>query len=170
MSTVVEPEAERFQILPSGARIVRLGLGEDGWLREYQKILRISAQDFLSRAHQAGTPDGVLDALDAALGRRDQAVWLVLQGDYRLLGFALAEVRQDFDAPPHVFVIAAYLYPRRTPRSVLVALVDAIRAWGGARGATAIDFQTRRPRKAWGRVGARPLATLYTVPIAVKGD
>lgn len=164
MTTMTEPT--RLAILPTGVRIVRLGIGDAAWLREYEKILRVAAKDFLTRAHQAGTPEGVLAELADALSALHRAVWFVLTPDYRFLGFALAEIVQEFGAPPRVFVQAAYLYPRRTPRSVLPALTEAIRAWGAACGAASLDFQTRRPSAgAWRRVGATPIATLYRVPI-----
>jgi hypothetical protein len=156
----------RLTVLPSGIRLVRLGVGDAAWVQEYEKILHAAAQDFLRRAQQAGTPEGVLDELRRALTQESRAVWFVLQPDYRFLGFALAEIVQEFGAPPRVFVQAAYLYPRRTPRSVLSALAQAIRAWGATWGASALDFQTRRPSAgAWRRVGAQPVATLYRVPI-----
>jgi len=156
----------RLTVLPSGVRIVRLGVGDDEWVREYEKILTIAAQDFLTRAQQAGTPEGVIEELRDALAQAHRAVWFVLQADYRFLGFALAEIVWEFGAPPRVFVQAAYLYPRRTPRSVLAHLAQAIRAWGATLGAVSLDFQTRRPSAgAWRRVGALPVATLYRVPI-----
>jgi hypothetical protein len=167
MTTLTLADApSRFDILPSGIRLVRLGPDDEVWVREYEKILSVSAQDFLARAGQAGTPEGVVAEVRDALTQESRAVWFVLQPDYRFLGFALAEIVREFGAPPRVFVQATYLYPRRTPRSVLPALTQAIRAWGAACGAASLDFQTRRPSAgAWQRVGARPIATLYRVPI-----
>ena len=165
------PADSRLDILPSGVRIVRLGARDDVWLREYDKILRGAAQDFLTRSHQAGTPEGVIEELAMALTHPQRAVWLVVRADYRLLGFALAEIVQEFGAPPRVFVQAAYLWPNRTPRSVLPALTQAIRTWGVACGAASLDFQTRRTTGgAWARVGARPVAILYTMALAPQGD
>jgi hypothetical protein len=161
------PEAvDRFQILPSGVRIARLAEGDDAWIVEYEKILKIAAQDFLRRAHQTGTVEGVLEDLSRALAQAHQAVWFVLRQDYRLLGFALAELVREFGAPPRAYVQAAYLYPRLTPRSVLPALTRAIIAWAAAQGATTLGFQTRRQAdRAWQRVGATRAATVYTMPI-----
>jgi hypothetical protein len=163
---LIAEAADRFRILESGVRIARLGTGDGGWLVEYDKILRIAAQDFLRRAHQPGTVDGVLDELARALAEPHKAVWFILQRDYRLLGFALAEIAQDFGSTPRAFVQAAYLYPRTTPRSVLPALTQAIRAWAATQGATTLGFQTRRPAdRAWQRVGATRAATVYTMSI-----
>jgi GNAT superfamily N-acetyltransferase len=173
-STLALPEAtaaDRFQILPSGIKIARLGAGDQGWLVEFRQILEIAAADFLRRAHQAGTPTGVIDDLAHALEQPHQAVWVVVDPAFRLRGFALAEIRTgEFGCAPRAFVPAAYLYPRRTPRAVFPALVQAILAWAAPYGATSLDFQTRRPAaRAWRRVGATPAATLYTVPIPQTG-
>lgn len=169
--TTMTDSMPRLDILPTGVRLVRLEAGDEGWLREFEKILLVAAKDFLARAHQAGTPEGVVAELHAALWSPARAVWFVLTPEYRLLGFALAEIVQEFAAPPRVFVQAAYLYPRRTPRSVLPALTRAIVAWGAQAGATTVDFQTQRPSAgAWRRVGAQPLATLYRIPIGPQGD
>lgn len=165
-ASVDTPIDSRLHVLPNGVRLVELGPLERGWLVEFDQILRLAAADFLKRAHQAGTPDGVLDDLAAALTQPHRAVWLVLSAEYRFLGFALVELVQEFGAPPKVFVQAAYLWPRRPSRAVLPALTAAIQAWGVARGATALVFQTRRETaRAWRRVGAQPVAALYTIPI-----
>jgi hypothetical protein len=79
-------------VLPSGVRLVRLGPGDGAWLIEYEKILRVAAQDFLRRARLPGVPEGVLDGLWTALDDPQQAVWLVLDPAYRLLGFAWVKV------------------------------------------------------------------------------
>ena len=175
MTATMEPvpvdAAERFRILPSGVKIARLGSGDQGWLVEFRQILEIAAADFLKRAHQAGTVAGVIDDLDRALEHPHQAVWVVVDPAFRLRGFALAEIRAgEFGGPPRAFVQAAYLYPKRTPRSVLPALTQAILAWAGTHGATELGFQTRRSAaRAWQRVGATAVATLYTMPVPQTG-
>jgi GNAT superfamily N-acetyltransferase len=172
MTTVVEAQANsRLQILPSGVRLVRLGANDHGWLQEYRPILLRSAEDFLRRSQLAGTPEGVLGELDAALEVPWRAVWLVLHPDYRLIGFALAEMRASFGEAPEVFAVGMYLYPRRVPRAVFPALVQAMLGWGRSHGATRGTFQTQRTEtRAWRRIGARPRATLYEIPLMTEGD
>jgi len=171
MDPVVPEVSDRFRILPSGIRIARLGSGDQGWLIEFRQILAIAAADFLRRAHQAGTPEGLIEDLSRALESPHRAVWVIVDPAFRLRGFALAEILGgEFGLPPRAFVSAAYLYPRRTPRSVFPALVEAIRAWAATHGATTLGFQTRRSvARAWRRVGAFPTATVYTMPIAATG-
>jgi hypothetical protein len=172
MTTVMETPADaRLHILPSGVRIVRLGASDHGWVQEYHRILLRSAEDFLRRSQLAGTPEGVLLELNAALEMPWRAVWLVLRSDYRLIGFALAEVRASFGEAPEVFAVGMYLYPRRVPREVFPALVHAMLSWGRSQGATRGTFQTQRTEtRAWRRIGARPRATLYEVPLMTEGD
>jgi hypothetical protein len=168
MTTVVEAPADaRLQILPSGVRIVRLGPRDHGWLAEYRGLLALSARDFVRRAHLPGTPEAVLEELARSLTDPSRAVWLVLRPDYGLLGFALAEVSSSFGAPPAVVAMAVYLFPRRrTPRTLFPALVETILMWGQRRGATIGYFQTRRTEsKAWQRIHATPVATIYAVPM-----
>ena len=166
--TVAIDTAPRVQVLPSGVRFIRLEPGDEGWLVEYERILRLAAEDFLRRAHVPGTVDGVLQELAASLEHPARAVWLVLWPDYRCLGFACAEVAAQFGGPRTVTAIATYLHPtKRTPRAVFPALVAAMLAWGASLGATMGQFWTRRTEaRAWARVGAHPVATIYTVPIA----
>jgi hypothetical protein len=158
---------QRLQILSSGVRIVRLGPMDHGWLAEYRSILFHSAQDFVRRAHLPGTPEAVLEELAMSLTNPSRAVWLVLRPDYGLLGFALAEVSSSFGAPPAVIAMAVYLFPRRhTPKTIFPALVEAILVWGQSHGATIGYFQTRRTEsKAWQRIHATPVATIYAVPM-----
>lgn len=167
MVTMVEPDAAavtRFRILPCGVRVVRLGPADGGWLVEYQKILRIACQDFLKRGHIPGTPEGVLADLASALAEPARAVWLALRPDYSFLGFALAEVSASFGGPPSVVAVATYLYPRRTPRAVFPALVEAMLAWGASQGASVGYFHTRRTEsRAWARIQAQPVATVYAI-------
>jgi hypothetical protein len=167
MTVEVQP---RFQVLPSGIRIVRLGPTDHGWLAEYRAILDRSVQDFLRRAHVPGTPAAVLEELAGSLAIPTRAVWLVLRPDYGLLGFALAELRALFGAPPEVFCLAAYLYPRRPARGIFPGLVRVMLEWGRGHGATTGTFQTSRVKpRAWARVGAQPTATIYTVPMPSDG-
>ena len=169
MSTeLAEPlVSSRLTVLPTGVRIIRLGQGDGGWLRELEAILRISAKDFLQRSGVAGTPEAVLEELAWSLAHPHRAVWLVLTAEYRLLGFALAELRSSFGAPPEVFSVGTYLYPRRTPRDVFPAVVRAMLDWGRGYGATRGTFQTKRTEsRAWARVGAKPVATLFEIQMA----
>jgi hypothetical protein len=170
MTTAVD-SASRLTVLASGVRVVRLESGDQGWLTEFEPILRISAKDFLKRSGAAGTPEGVLEELAQSLWHPHRAIWLVLTAEYRLLGFALAELRASFGAPPELFTIVAYLYPKRTPREVFPALVKAMLAWGRERGATRGTFQTQRMKPgAWARIGAKPIATVFAIPIAEEAD
>jgi hypothetical protein len=157
----------RFHVLPSGVRIVRLGAPHGGWLREYDKVLRVAAADFLRRGHVPGTAEGVVQELAAALASPRQAVFLVLRHDFALLGFALAELSSIFGGPRTAVAVATYLRPGKTPRAVFRALIDAMIAWAAQQGATIGYFHTRRlaDARAWTRIGARPIATIYAVPI-----
>jgi hypothetical protein len=170
MTTGVMASPSRVHMLDSGVRLVRLGARDHGWLQEYHPILFRSAEDFLRRSQLAGTPEGVLLELNAALEVPWRAVWFVLRPDYRLIGFALAEVRASFGEAPEVFAVGMYLYPRRVPREVFPALVQAMLGWGRAQGATRGTFATHRTEaRAWTRIGARPVATLYEIPMAAEG-
>jgi GNAT superfamily N-acetyltransferase len=172
MTTAVETQADsRMQVLPSEIRIVRLGPGHDRWLHEYADTLRHQAEDFLKRSGLAGNPDGVLTEFLLSLNSPWRAVWLVVRPNYRLIGWAVAELRASFGEAPEVFAVGMYLYPRRVPREVFPALVQAILAWGRAQGATRGTFATHRTEaRAWRRIGARPVATLYEVPMAAEGN
>jgi GNAT superfamily N-acetyltransferase len=171
MATAVEPRADsRLQVLPSEIRIVRLGPGHEGWLKEYADTLRHQAEDFLKRSGLAGNPDGVLTELVLSLDSPWRAVWLVLRPNYRLIGFAVAELRASFGQAPEVFAIGMYLYPKRVPREVFPALVRAILGWGRSNGATRGTFATQRTEsRAWARIGARPVAQIYEVSITGEG-
>jgi hypothetical protein len=167
MTTIVEMQTDsRMQVLPSEIRIVRLGPGHDGWLREYGDTLRHQAKDFLRRAGMTGDPEGVVTELALSLDSPWRAVWLVLRPNYRLIGFAVAELRASFGQAPEVFAIGMYLYPKRVPREVFPALVSAILGWGRSKGATRGTFATQRTEsRAWARIGAKPHATLYEIQI-----
>ena len=168
--TVEAPVTARFQVLPSGVRLVRLGSGEHGWLTEYRQILLAGAEDFLRRSQLTGTPEGVLMELSVSLESPWRAVWLVLRPDFRLIGWAIAEVRAGFGQAPEVFAVGVYLFPRRVPREVFPALVGAILGWGRIHGATRGTFATQRTEsRAWKRIGARPAATFYEIPIEEGG-
>jgi hypothetical protein len=167
MTTMVAELPGRVQTLVQGVRLVRLGPGEQGWIQEFEQILRIAAEDFLRRSDTPGTPDGVLQELAASLDVPTRAVWLALTAEYRLLGFALAECMQFCGGPIEVVALAVYLYPRRCPRAVFPALVRAILDWGASLGAEHGVFRTRRQRAfAWGKLGATPEAIWYRMPIA----
>jgi hypothetical protein len=115
---------------PSGERLVRLGPGDLGWLVEFRQILLRSATDFLRRAKMAGTPEGMLEELAGSLAQPQRAVWLVPRPDYRLLGFAIAEVSASFGGPLAGVGVATYLYPRRRiVRKIFPALVHAMATW-----------------------------------------
>jgi hypothetical protein len=171
MTTAVETQADsRMQVLPSEIRIVRLGPGHDRWLHEYADTLRHQAEDFLKRSGLAGNPDGVLTEFLLSLDSPWRAVWLVVRPNYRLIGWAVAEVRASFGQAPEVFAIGMYLYPKRVPREVFPALVQAMLGWGRSHGATRGTFQTSRiEARAWARVGAQPTATIYTVAMPSDG-
>lgn len=157
----------RITVLSSGVRVVRLQAGDQGWIQEFEPILRIAAKDFLQRSGAEGTPEGVLAEVAQSLWSPHRAVWLALTDEYRLLGFALAELRSSFGAPPELFTIVTYLYPRRTPRDVFPTLVKAMLDWGRSHGATRGTFQTQRQKPgAWARIGAKPIATVFAIPIA----
>ena len=101
MTTAVETQTDsRMQVLPSDIRIVRLGPGYDGWLQEYADMLRHQAEDFLRRAGMTGDPEGVVTELALSLDSPWRAVWLVLRPNYRLIGFAVAELRASFGQAP----------------------------------------------------------------------
>jgi hypothetical protein len=148
-------------------RIVRLDVAHGGWLLEYEKVLRVAAADFLRRGHVPGTAEGVVQELAAALASPHQAVFLVLRHDFALLGFALAELSSIFGGPLTGVAVATYLRPGKTPRAVFRALIDAMQAWAAQQGATMGYFHTRRlaEARAWTRIGARPIATIYAVTI-----
>jgi hypothetical protein len=161
----------RLQVLPSGVRIIRLGATHGGWLREYDKVLRVAAADFLRRGHVPGTAEGVVQELAAALAVPQQAVFFVLRQDFAFLGFALAELSSIFGGPLTAVAVATYLRPGKTPRPVFRALIAAMQAWAAQHGATIGYFHTRRlaEARAWTRIGARPIATIYAVPIPRVG-
>jgi GNAT superfamily N-acetyltransferase len=163
----VQPDVPtRFRVLPSGVRFVRLGPGDDGWLVEYQKILRIAAADFLKRGKIAGTADGVVQNLSESLAVPTRGVWLVLTPQYQLLGFALTELASLFGGPVRAIVLAMYLYPRRTPRGVFADLRQTIIDWARDVGATEVGWLTRRRTPhVWQTIG-QPSATFYLLDLA----
>ncbi|HJY45345.1 MAG TPA: hypothetical protein VJ301_12045 [Propionibacteriaceae bacterium] len=169
---MTEPRVEsRLVILPDGVRIVRLETGDTGWLREYHAILRVAAQDFLRRARLSGTGDIVCAEL-AELLEAGGAVWLVLDAQYRLLGFSAIRLgRAAFDRTLVAEVAACYLYPKRTPREVFPRLWAEMGRWAQQQGATTAAFQTRRlTNKAWTRQGARRVGAVYEVDLKGETD
>jgi hypothetical protein len=156
----------RYQVLDSGVRIVRLGPGDAGWLREYQAILRSAARDFFKRAHLEGEPDVLLAELEEILSLGG-AVWLVVDAQYRLLGFAAGRLhraawteRRVAESP------CCYLYARKTPKGVFRVLWTAMRQWATEAGATELAYTSRRPMRGLERItGATWVASVYTVPL-----
>jgi GNAT superfamily N-acetyltransferase len=161
-------EDARLEVLPSGVRIIRLGPGEAFWLEEYQRILLVAAEDFLKRARIPGTPAGVLTRLTRAVHEPYQAVWLVLDPAYRLIGFAWVILSSPFAGPPVAVAPAVYLYPRKRSRGVFPVLVSRMIAWSAAQGAVRYSFETSRDRpRAWARIGFRPASVIYESEIGV---
>jgi hypothetical protein len=156
----------RLAILPSGVRIVRLGPGDEGWLEEYQRILLIAAGDFLVRSGTLGTPEGVVARLRLGVGDPSQAVWLVLDPSYRLIGFSLLALSCPFGGPLVSGTLAVYLYPRKRHARVFPELVRRMVAWSREQGAEHCYFDSRRHRpRAWRRIGARAISTNYEVDV-----
>lgn len=157
----------RYQILEGGVRLVRL---EDeagiGWLREYRSILRTAAADFLKRGKFDGDRDVVVDELMELLSVGG-AVWLVLDPEYRLLGWAAVRLRRAAWAKRLVAEVpGVYLYPKRTPRHVFRALFDTMLAWAAAEGAEELAFTSRRPiRGVEAITGAKVVGCVYARPI-----
>lgn len=154
----------RLDILPSGIRIVRLGTGDGFWLEEYRRILLVAAKDFLSRSRIPGTPEGVLLRLSAAVALPTQAVWLVLDPAYRMIGFAWVTLSSIFGGPIVASAPAVYLYPRKRTYGAFPELVKRMVEWSVANGAAHCFFETKRDRpRAWARIGAKPAAVIYEV-------
>ena len=163
MTLESKPEAQ-LEILPSGVRVIRLGEGDGFWLEEYQKILLVAAKDFLARSRLPGTPEGVLTRLAIAVYEPNQAVWLVLDAEYRLIGFAWVVLSSPFGGPPIASAPAVYLYPRKRVGAIFPVLVRRRVEWSKMNGAAHCYFETRRDRpRAWARIGARPAAAIYEV-------
>jgi GNAT superfamily N-acetyltransferase len=157
----------RYQVLEGGVRLVRLdGEAGLGWLREYRQILRTAAADFLKRGKFEGDRDIVVDELAEILSVGG-AVWLVVDQEYRLLGFAAVRLRRAAWAQRLVAEVpGVYLYPKRTPRHVFRALIDAMIAWAAVEGAEEVTFTSRRPVRALEAVtGAKAIGRVYALLI-----
>jgi GNAT superfamily N-acetyltransferase len=157
----------RYQVLEGGVRLVRLDAEAGlGWLREYRNILRTAAADFLKRGKFDGDRDIVVDELAEILSVGG-AVWLVVDQEYRLLGFAAVRLRRAAWAQRLVAEVpGVYLYPKRTPRHVFRALFDAMIAWAAAEGAEELAFTSRRPvRGVEAITGAKSVGCVYARPI-----
>jgi hypothetical protein len=175
-TVAIGPETEpdysgaRFVKLAEGPRLVRLETPVDlAWLREYRVILRAAARDFLKRSHLEGDPDVVLEELGELLqtGGRG-AVWLIVDPEYRLLGFSAVRIGRAAWSPESIAsVLCCYLFPRKTPRSVFGRLWIEMIRWARGQGAQRGYFQTRRgTRRAWARHGATLIGALYQVDLA----
>jgi GNAT superfamily N-acetyltransferase len=157
----------RYQLVDGGARIVRLaGDAGIGWLREYRTILRMAAADFLTRGHFEGDRDLVVAELAEILSLGG-GVWLVVDQEYRLLGFAAMRLRRAAWANRLVAEIpGVYLYPKRTPRRLFRRLFDAMIAWATAEGAAELCFTSRRPvRGVEAITGATVVGQVYSLPL-----
>jgi len=158
---------ERIQILAGGVRLVRLEGDDSAWLREYAPILRVAAKDFLTRGHQPGEAARVVAELDDAL-THGGAVWLVVDSQYRLLGFSSARLRQAAWSGSMVAEFpCAYMYPRKSPRAAFPALFRAMLDWARAGGASSAFYTTRRTEERALRklTGAVPVAAIYEFPL-----
>jgi hypothetical protein len=168
MTDVVVDVSERIRILPSGTRLIRLTAADGlGWLREYRRILRVASTEFLKRSGLPGDPERVLEEL-ADLLTHGGAVWLVVDADYRLLGFSAARLRPAAWKQALIAEIpCCYLYPKKTPRGVFQALVRAMIEWSKEQRADSILFTTRRIEDAaWQRItGAKKIAAVYEYPL-----
>jgi GNAT superfamily N-acetyltransferase len=173
MTDIVVDVAERIRILSSGARLIRLTAADGlGWLREYQRILRVASTEFLKRSGLPGEPGRVMDEL-ADLLTQGGAVWLVVDADYRLLGFSAARLRPAaWTAALIAEIPCCYLYPKKTPRGVFRALVRAMIEWAKEQRAESILFTTRRIEDAaWQRItGAKRIAAVYEYPLDRERD
>jgi GNAT superfamily N-acetyltransferase len=166
MSTLVADS--RYQVLESGVRLVRLEHGPAGlgWLREYRPILRAAAADFLKRGKLEGDRDVVVDELAEILSVGG-SVWLVVDAEYRLLGFGAMRLRRAAWARHLVAdVPCLYLYPKRTPRCVFRVLIAAMIAWARTEGAEEIFFTSRRGLRGLEAItGATSIGCVYAFPI-----
>jgi GNAT superfamily N-acetyltransferase len=154
---------ERIQILANGVRLVRLEGADSAWLREYAPILRVAAKDFLARSQQPGEAARVVAELGDVL-THGGAVWLVVDSQYRLLGFASACLRQAaWSGTLLAEFPCAYMYPRKAPRAAFPALFTAMLDWARAAGATRALYTTRRTedRALHKRTGAVRVASIY---------
>jgi GNAT superfamily N-acetyltransferase len=158
----------RYQVLEGGVRLVRLDAEAGlGWLREYRNILRTAAADFLKRGKFDGDRDIVVDELAEILSVGG-AVWLVVDQEYRLLGWSAMRLLRALWAKRLMAEIpGVYLYPKRTPRHVFRALFDAMIAWAAAEGAEEVLFTSRRRTRGVEAItGAKVIGQLYALPIA----
>ena len=158
---------ERIQILANGVRLVRLEGDDSAWLREYAPILRVAAKDFLTRGRQPGEAERVVGELADAL-MHGGAVWLVVDSQYRLLGFASARLRQAaWSSALLAEFPCAYMYPRKSPRAAFPALFAAMLDWARAAGATSALYTTRRTEDRALRklTGATRVAAIYEFPL-----
>lgn len=158
---------DHLQVLANGVRIVRLGSSDIAWIREYAPILRVAATDFLGRGHMPGDAAHVVETLADTL-THGGAVWLVVDNQYRLLGFAAAHFRSAAWANTLVVdVPCMYLYPRKTPRAARPALVRTMLEWARLNGAASVYFTSRRIHDpAWEKItGARRIAAVYEVTL-----
>jgi hypothetical protein len=157
----------RIQILESGVRIVRLEAGDLAWIREYEPILRVAAKDFLTRGGMPGEAARVVTELQDIL-THGGAVWLIVDNQYRLLGFAAARLRTAaWSAGLIAEIPCCYMYPRKTPKIARPALLRAIIAWAREGHAAHLCWTTRRfADAAWRRIsGARRIAAIYELSL-----
>lgn len=172
MTTMVEPRQDsRLTVLPTGMRVIRLAPGEQSWLSEYGTILRMAVEDFLKRGRGLGTVDGLLQHMADTIDSPWHAVWLVVDPEYRLVGFALAKLTWVFGAGPFATVDALYLYPKKSTRGLYAQMIEILQEWASANGAIDAFCETRRDRpRAWKKIGARPFSVVYQLPMGTAKE
>jgi GNAT superfamily N-acetyltransferase len=167
MTTLVESSSDsRLTVLPTGMRVIRLAPGEQSWLVEYETILRMAIRDFLKRGKGLGTVEGLLQHMADAIDNTWHGVWLVVDPEYRLVGFACAKLTWVFGAGPFATVDALYLYPKKASRGLYAQMITVLQEWAAASGAVDAFCETRRDRpRAWKKIGAKPFSVVYQLPM-----
>ena len=98
-----------------------------------------------ARMRVALWPDGSLadhhsDIADMLAGGDDLTAFVAIDGHGEAIAFVEAALRRDYvngcDTSPVVFVEGLYVAPQARRRGVALALIDAVAAWGRARGCT----------------------------------
>ena len=147
-------------------------------LTVYDRELPAAIRDFYRRSgprvdgRRTPIPGTSAEAIEQAIRAvplsDHAALWLGLTASYRLLGFLVAEVGRDLWGPMTVFVLGAYLWPKRPNRALFPAFAETASAWGRSRGATVLASASWRGTPAFWRrrLGYTAGARIYVKEIA----
>lgn len=158
-----------FRPFPGGGRIIRAQSPE--MLLPFDRELEPAAREFVKRAKDTTSPakddgygpDHVLEMLRLSSTNHDDAVWLVLDERYRLLGFLVVSLVVPIGAYRlEAQILAYYMFPKRPAYRAAPVLSEMLDAWARSKGVARIVFLTHRARPlAWGRHGYEPIGQIY---------